>query len=458
MLKKKQKSSFRDPSGFLFYENEILYRQVNMSYKDNYDHLMKSGLYEKLCTEGLLIQHKEIENHKGFSGDCYKVIQPKIINFISYPYEWCYSQLKDAALTTLQIQKICLEYGMSLKDSSAYNIQFYKGKPIFIDTLSFEMYEKGAPWVAYKQFCEHFLAPLALMSYTDIRLNQMLRIYLDGIPLDLASKLLPAKTKMSFSLLMHLHWHAKMQKKYEDKGNASDNVKIKQLNLTAIIESLESAVKKLKRIKQETEWGEYYSFTNYSDKSFKHKEDTITSFLKKIKPEILWDLGANIGVFTQIAAKRGVSCVAFDIDPLAVESHYQLIKENREENILPLIINLKNPSPAIGWNNEERMSFRQRSNPDTVFALALIHHLAISNNLPLDKIAGFFYGLCTNLIIEFVPKTDSQVQKLLLSREDIFSDYNEDAFEKTFTSYFNIKAKVKIVDSKRTVYWMVKKL
>ena len=219
---------------------------------------------------------------------------------------------------------------------------------------------------------------------------------------------------------MHLHWHAKMQKKYEDKGNASAKIKTKTLNLTAIIESLESAVKKLKIVKQDTEWEEYYTFTNYSDESFKHKEEIIINIVEKIKPESLWDLGANTGLFTQIAANQGTPCVAFDIDPLAVEAHYHSIKQNGEENILPLIIDLTNPSPAIGWNNEERMSFRQRKIPDTVFALALIHHLAISNNLPLEKVAEFFSGICNNLIIEFVPKSDSQVQKLLSSRRGYF--------------------------------------
>ncbi len=450
-------SSFRDPSGFLFDEDGILLRQVNKCYQKDYDFLMNSSLYDKLTSEGLLITHKEHDSHKGFKPDCYKIIEPDLINFISYPYEWSFSQLKDAAITTLMIQKTALQHGMILKDSSAYNIQFQNGRPIFIDTLSFEIYHDGQPWGAYRQFCQHFLAPLALMSHTDIRLNQMMKIYLDGIPLDLASKLLPFKTKIRISLLMHLHLHTGAQKKYRNKGSASKNTKISRSNLFALIQSLLSAVRRLRLKGQNTEWGDYYSFTNYADQSFTHKKEIITGFIKAINPETIWDLGANTGEFTQIGSQYGIQCVAFDIDPLAVDSHYTYIRNQQIENILPLVMDLTNPSPSIGWNNKERMGFLQRPLPDTVLALALIHHLAISNNLPLNKIASFLSELSDNLIIEFVPKTDSQVQKLLESRKDIFINYNEETFVRDFELYFKIRAKETIAESNRVIYWMTRK-
>ncbi|MCK9423299.1 MAG: hypothetical protein M0Q38_11940 [Bacteroidales bacterium] len=457
MLTKIQKSSFRDPSGFLFYENETLLRQVNACYQDDYELLMNSGLYASLVKKNLLIPHKEVHGHKGLNDKAYKVIEPEKVAFISYPYEWSFSQLKDAALTTLEIQKIALHYGMTMKDGSAYNIQFHKGTPIFIDTLSFEIYHDGKPWEAYKQFCQHFLAPLALMSYTDIRLNQLLKLYLDGIPLDLTSRLLPFRTKVSFSLLMHLHLHAKSQTKYESKGSAGKNIKIKYTNLVALIESLISTVRKLRLKNQNTEWGEYYTFTNYSDRSFAHKKDIVDRYLKDIKPRTLWDLGANTGEFTRIASRQEVNCIAFDIDPLAVDSNYKYIKQQKITNILPLVMDLTNPSPAIGWNNKERMAIRKRSHPDTILALALVHHLAISNNLPFSKISKFLSRLSDNLIIEFVPKTDSQVKKLLESRKDIFGDYHEEAFIKEFEVFYTIQAKEKVSDSERVVFWMKRK-
>ena len=271
-------SSFRDPSGFLFHKNGILYRQINNSYKDEFNLLMDSGLCQMLIEKKLLIPHNESSIAPLEPSTAYKVIEPELIPFISYPYEWSFSQLKDAALTTLEIQKIALEFGMTLKDSSAYNVQFKNGKPIFIDTLSFEKYTEGEPWKAYKQFCQHFFAPLALMAHKDIRLSQLLQVFIDGIPLDLASKLLPTKTKTMFSILSHIHAHAKSQKHYESKKVDVKKVKIGKRSFIGIIESLNSGVKKLKWTPENTEWGDYYSDTNYSDASFNHKKELVSYF------------------------------------------------------------------------------------------------------------------------------------------------------------------------------------
>ena len=210
-------ASFRDPSGFLFTRQGVLYRQVNQLYRENYDRLMTSGLAEKLIRGGWLIPHTEVDAPPADASLAYKVIRPELLDFISYPYEWSFSQLQDAALNTLAIQKMALESGMALKDASAYNMQFHHGRAVLIDTLSFEVYREGEPWVAYRQFCQHFLAPLALMAYTDVRLSQLLRVYIDGIPLDLAARLLPGKTRWDLGLATHIHLHAAAQQRYSDK-------------------------------------------------------------------------------------------------------------------------------------------------------------------------------------------------------------------------------------------------
>jgi hypothetical protein len=446
------RGSFRDPSGFLFIHDDEIYRQINIGYKDDYDLLMSSGLYEKLVSEELLIPHVEVDLKHAKTDTAYKIIKPEIIDFISYPYEWSFSQLKDAALATINIQKIAMEYGMSLKDSSAYNIQFRRGKPVLIDTLSFEKYEEGKPWVAYKQFCQHFLAPLALISFKDVRLSQLSRVYIDGIPLDLASKILPFGSRFNFSLLMNIHLHAKSQDKYASKPVNVKEYRISRTNLLALLSNLESTVKKMKWLPKGTEWGDYYNMTNYSDDSFQHKAALVEKFFEKTNARSVWDLGANTGVFSRIASNKGVGTIAFDIDPVAVEKNYLQCVRNHESKILPLILDLANPSSDIGWNNEERMSFKGRGLPDTVFALALIHHLAISNNLPLGKIAKFFSEICKYLIIEFVPKSDSQVKKLLSTREDIFDEYNKECFEREFKKYFEIECSEIISGSERTLY------
>jgi len=453
-------ASFRDPSGFLFTRNGVLYRQINRAYSKDYARLIDSGLYEKLVKAGLLIAHVDVDQPPAESAPAFKVIQPERVPFISYPYEWSFSQLKDAALATLSIQKRALKLDMSLKDASAYNIQFTRGKATLIDTLSFEIYKEGEPWVAYKQFCQHFLAPLALMAYRDIRLSQLLRIYIDGVPLDLASELLPAKTKLNFGLLTHIHVHAGAQKRYSDKTvapRAKGAGGMTRQALTGLIESLESTVKKLTWKPAGTEWGDYYENTNYTDSAFEHKKQLVKEWSAEKKPALVWDLGGNTGVFSREAASSGAYTVSFDIDPAAVEQNYRVVKAQKEQNILPLVLDLTNPSPALGWDNAERDSFGARGPVDMALALAVIHHLAISNNVPLPQLADFFAAHCKWLVIEFVPKSDSQVQKLLASREDIFPNYTREGFEAAFSERFSIRKSESVRDSERILYLMERK-
>jgi ribosomal protein L11 methylase PrmA len=449
--------SFRDPSGFVFYQNDSIYRQVNNIYKDNYDHFMNSGLYKKLVESGLIVSHKEVSMDYKKTDDAYKILNPEFVPFISYPYEWSFSQLKDAALTTLKIQKIALDFDMTLKDASAFNVQFIKGKPVFIDTLSFEKYREGQFWIAYRQFCQHFLSPLTLISYKDVRLHQFFRVFIDGIPLDFTSSLLPLRTWLRFPLLSHIHFHAKSQKHFSNKTVGTSDRKMSRLAFWGVIDSLEGIIKKMKWQPRGTEWADYYEDTNYSSDAFNHKLTLVDEFLSQIDAKTVWDLGANIGTFSRLSTKRGMHTISFDIDPAAVEKNYLTCVEEDETNMLPLLIDLTNPSPSLGWEHLERLSFIKRGPVDAVLALALIHHLAISNNLSLNKIAGFFNKICNSLIIEFVPQSDSQFQRLRLTRDSDFSNYTQEVFENEFQKYFRIQKSTGIKGSDRTLYIMQKK-
>jgi hypothetical protein len=447
-------ASFRDPSGFLFRRDGILYRQVNLVYAQEYMRLMESGLYARLVKANLLVPHTESDIEPVDHKLAFKILRPESVPFISYPYEWSFGQLKDAALATLSIQKRALKLRMSLKDASAYNIQYYKGRPTLIDTLSFETYKEGEPWVAYRQFCQHFLAPLALMAYRDVRLSQLLRVYIDGIPLDLASALLPARTRWNLGLASHIHLHASAQKRYAEVAvsEVRGNRKLTKNALLALIESLQATIRKLEWKPAGTEWADYYTANNYTDAAFEHKKVLVGDWLSRIGAKSVWDLGANTGIFSRVAAETGANVISSDIDPAAVEVNYRLVKEKKEENLLPLVLDLTNPSPAIGWDNRERDSFLQRGPADATLALALVHHLAISNNLPLGRVAEFFAACGEWLIVEFVPKNDSQVQKLLRSRQDIFSEYTQPGFEKAFGEWFSIVESSAVRDSERWLF------
>ena len=449
-------ASFRDPSGFVFKQDGKIYRKVNPEYLAQYKHLMNSGLYEAMIKENLMVNHEEVDN----DSDEGIVIHPEQIPFISYPYEWSYEQYKDAALTTLRIQLLALKFEMVLKDASAYNIQFTRARPLLIDTLSFDMYTE-TPWVAYGQFCRHFFAPLLLMTYVDERLGKMMQTYIDGIPIDLADSIL--RGKGGFKTWQHIHLHAKAVKSYGEAGKSDKKpVKLvmKKNLLVSMISSLIRTIEKLKKKTKNTEWANYYSATNYDEVSAKHKETIIKKYLegiRSIKIKLIWDFGANDGRYSRCALECGAEVIAFDIDHNAVDFNYAAARKEKMK-ILPLLLDLTCPSPAIGFANKERNTIDGREKPDVVLMLAIIHHLAISNNLPLKQIAEWTASFCKYLIIEFVPKDDSQVQTLLKTRIDIFPDYTVEGFEIAFSYHYQLCSKMNIEKSKRTLYlWGPKK-
>ncbi|MBA4251663.1 MAG: SAM-dependent methyltransferase [Chlorobiaceae bacterium] len=457
----------RDPSGFIFIFNNKIHRAINYSYQQNYEHLLSSGLYEKLTSEGLLISHTELNkddfaNSEERLNNCYKIISPVQIEFISHPYELSFEQLKDAALTTLSIQKIALEYKMSLKDASAYNIQFLNCKPILIDTLSFEIYKEGYPWIAYKQFCQHFLAPLLLMKYKDIRFHKFSSNFVDGIPLDLANSLLPLKSKLDPKIFLHISLHSKAQRKFQDKKIKFLKKSFSKQSFIGLIDNLFSLVKNLKLNLEKkknhktanSNWIEYYETGILSPEYLNDKIKLVTNLVNQANPKTIWDLGSNLGMVSKIAAAENVKIICFDSDPVVINQIYINCKERNLSNIFPSVLDLVNPSPASGWMLSERASFLDRQAPDLVMALALIHHLAIANNIPLSSLAHFFSRVSKKLIIEFVPKTDPNVQLLLRNREDIFSQYDENSFVDEFGKYFKILFSQKNSGSERVLYFM----
>jgi hypothetical protein len=450
-------ASFRDPSGFIFMRDGVVYRQINPSARADYERLLASGLYDALVKSGDLVRHEEDALDRSPDGLAFRVIRPDRISFISYPYEWCFSQLKDAALLTLRLQKTAIAHGMALKDATPYNIAFSNGRPIWIDTLSFEEL-KPEPWVAYAQFCQMFLAPLALMSKVDIRLQQLLKSGIDGVPLDLASRLLPASSRLRPGLLMHLHLHASAQRRLATTNGSTiakrSSKPFSKSALVGLIDNLARTVEHLEWAGARTTWGNYYEATNYTDAAFAHKRLIVESTLDRLQPGHVWDLGANDGTFSRLASTRGVPTIAFDIDPVAVERNYRQAVRDGDRMILPLLLDLTNPSGNYGWANEERDALADRGPADLALVLALVHHLAIGHNVPLERIAAYLGRLARALVIEFVPKADSQVQRLLASRVDIFANYTQEGFERAFSTVFNLEQAIPVQDSVRTIYIM----
>lgn len=451
-------SSFRDPSGFLFHRQRALYRSVAPSYARHYDALVGGGLYHELTTAELLIPHEEAAPWDDETRAAHRILRPEVLPFVSYPYEWCFGELKAAALATLEIQQHALARGMILKDASAYNVQFRRGRPVLIDTLSFEIYQQGAPWVAYRQFCEHFLAPLMLMSRVHIDAGRFLREFLDGVPLEVAARMLGARASVSPSALIHIRLHAKSIRRFGDT-NAATPRRLRSMSrraLGALVENLAAAVRGLEWRPRGTQWADYGQTHGYAPETLEAKHRIVADQLARARPAVVWDLGANTGDFSRLAVRSGASVIAFDADPAAVELSYQQVVAEGEPRLLPLLMDLANPSPSLGWDLRERMSLVDRGPADAILALALVHHLAISHNLPFDLIAQSLARLGRDLIIEYVPKSDPQAQRLLRSRADIFGAYDREAFERAFRLWFRVIECVDLPGSGRTIYWMAR--
>lgn len=449
-------SSFRDPAGYLVTEGGRLYRVVTEKGGVGYRLLRTSGLYDHLTKRGWLIPHEELASSPlPTPSAC--VLAPLLIPFISYPYEWSFSQLKDAALLTLDIQREALLKDMSLKDASNYNIQFMGSRPFFIDTLSFEQ-RSDFPWVAYGQFCRHFLAPLALMAAGNMDINRTLIAFLDGLPLTTALELLPLTQRLRWGLFLHLGLHARSQKRHQD-ANTTLSQKGGQLffgvkKQLALVDSLYQTVLALKKPRIKTEWGDYLStMDHYSSRAEGEKKRIVEKIAAENRPAMVWDLGGNVGHYSRLFSSRGLRTICFDGDPLCVDANYLEAKKENNEILLPLLMDLANPSPAIGWEHCERQSFLQRGPADLVLALALVHHLRITANIPLVRLGSFFASCSRKLLIEFVPKTDPMVKKLLLNRSDIFTDYSQMEFEKSFGQHFRLVQKWSLPESARLLYY-----
>jgi SAM-dependent methyltransferase len=449
-------ASYRDPAGFVFERDGVLYRQIAPSFADDWDAFEASGLAARLAAEGLLVPHEEADPALAAEPGAYRVIRPERVVFVSYPYEWSFSQLKDAALLTLRSQVLANESGMTLRDASAYNVQFRGAQPVLIDSLSFERATPGAPWAAYRQFCEHFLAPLALMAHVDVRLGSLLKGHLEGVPLDLAARLLPARTRLSFGLGPHIHLHARAQRRYatrpEAAGEGGDGARLSSSRQSTLLESLRSAVAGLAWRPEGTEWADYADRTSYDEAATEAKVHAVTQALFAAGGRRVWDLGANTGRYSRVAADLGRSVVAFDIDPAAVERAYLALRTEGRTDILPLLADLTAPSPDNGWANAERRSLLARADADVVLALALVHHLAIGRNVPLPFVAALFARLAGDAIVEFVPKDDPMVRRLLAARRDVFPGYSIEGFRSAVAPHFAIASETPIAGTSRTLF------
>jgi len=437
--------SFRDPAGYVFAEEGRLFRRILPAGREDFRRFTESGLAGKLIEGRRLVPFTPLTEEKDGS----LLLRLEALPFISYPYEWSFSQLRDAGLLTLELMREALRHDLILKDASAFNIAFRGGEAVFLDHTSFTVCRENEPWRAYRQFVMHFLAPLVLMKKVDLRCLSLFRADLGGIPLDLASRLLPWTTRFNPDILFHIHLHARFDRRYSADTRERKIPPMPKKRLENLIRSLQDCLGGLDISAQNTQWADYYEHTSYSDASFRFKQERAEAFCREISPRSVCDLGANTGVFSEIAARHAGEVIAADIDPQAVERLYALSRKIR--NLHPVLLDLNNPSPDLGVFNEERRSFLSRCRCDLALGLALVHHLRISGNWTPEQIARLFGSVAPNALVEFVPAEDVQVKRLMRGREQVYTDWTLDHLLAAFRPYYANYEIEPIPDSPRSL-------
>jgi hypothetical protein len=460
-------ASFRDPLSYVFESNGEIYRAVRAAGELDLDFLSGCGLLDELVGAGLMVDHDDLGRGALAQSADLRILKPLKLNLISYACEWTFAQLKAAALLTLEIQLRALRRGMTLKDASAFNVQFVGARPIFIDTLSFTRVVADGPWVAYRQFCEHFVAPLALMSSRGLGALWSWTPSLDGVSLPEASSALPLRSWLRAGVLMHVHLHALSGR--SAKGRTLDVRQAAPLNNPAaappprldfalrLTESLKGAVQSLKWTPKATSnWSGYRAENTYSDADAAAKAEFVRLCCAELRPATALDLGANDGLYSALLAGEGICVTAVEADRACSEQIFQMASQSWPDRISTLRIDLTNPTPAHGWAGRERASFQERARSDLVLALALIHHLSIARHVPFERVAAFFASLGRDLIVEYVPLTDPMATKLLQARSGPVEAvaYSEEAFGHGFSQHFETLRRSEPVAGGRILFWM----
>ena len=451
-----ERGSFRDPAGKIFYINEKVFRKITIDGQARIDFLSKNNLLKESIDKKFLIPTKKItDNHEyNFSKDDV-IFEHERIPYISYPYEWSFSQLKSAALHHLNFHLFLLENNATLIDASAYNIQFLGAKPIFIDFLSIKEYEEGEFWNGHKQFCENFLNPLILKSKKGISFNNWFKGNLEGIHTSDLNSLLSIFDKFSYNIFVQVY----LLNKLDENAKSKKDLKIKKnkknfpkKNFIAMLFQLKKFIFSLKDKKKITIWDDYSQNNTYKNDEEIKKIQCVEKFCNYNKFQKLADIGCNNGLYSQLALKNNCKyVVGFDFDINAIDQAFQKSYSNNL-NFLPLFFDASNPSSNIGWSESEREGFIKRGKFDAIIALAFEHHLAIAKNIPLEEVINWLMRLAPKGLIEFVPKNDETVQKMLELKGDIFKDYNIDNFEKFIKKNGKILDKSTISASGRTIY------
>jgi ribosomal protein L11 methylase PrmA len=456
--------SFRDRDSRVVVSGDAIYRALSPEGAEDWRALSGSPLLDQLTAAGELIGTREVDaSVLGESGDLLPtgvemVLEHDRVPFVSYPYEWTFSMLQDAAKLQLELGVAAIDAGLTLKDATPYNVQYLGSQPTFIDVGSFEKITEGEPWIAYRQFCMLYLYPLLFQAHKDIPFQPWMRGSIDGIqPID-AIKVFSLRDRLRRGVFIHTSLHARLDRRAHKSGpgSAEENKNTRQVKpkqIQAQLQSMHRMISKLKWKTGETSWSGYRQSNTYSDNDDKRKQGFVAEVAAAEKPALTWDMGCNDGAYSRIAAENSERVVAFDFDHATVEALYRSLREEGNTKILPLVSNLADPSPALGWRGLERKTLVDRGAPDLMLALALIHHVSISANIPIADFLQWARDMETTLLIEFPKRTDPMVRALLANKQDGANpDYEEENFERELERRFTVRRREELPSGDRILY------
>ncbi|MBI4775660.1 MAG: methyltransferase [Deltaproteobacteria bacterium] len=439
--------SFRDRNGRVVYTAEGVFRLLSDHALRQWEALSKTLFFQRLMSDGKIVETERVHPEPralthGIDGNWAAVLKHRTVPFVSYPYEWCFGMLQDAALLQLELLRAALDEDMILKDASAYNVQWIGTRPIFIDVPSFEEWEAGEPWIGYRQFCQLFLYPLFLQAYKNVSFQPWLRGQIDGIDPEQFNRLMSLRDLARPGVFSHVFLQAKMQARYgssdKDIRTTMKSVGFHKNLILSNVDRLRKIVRRLSLKPRESEWSDYERFHTYTNEDLERKAAFVRRAVHSRPWNLVWDLGCNTGAFSRIASENARYVVAMDADHLAVERFYQALRSEGREAILPLVMNLSDSSPDLGWRGLERKSIVGRGKPDLTLCLALIHHLVITANIPLPELVDWLAALGTDLVIEFILKEDPMVRTLLRNKADHYDDYDLAVFEGSLSASFEV--------------------
>jgi hypothetical protein len=456
-------ASFRDPASTVFYAGGKVLRGLGDQASKDWETLSATAFFPRLLADGKVVGTKladpAVLEDPALRERFTSVLEHERIPFVSYPYEWTFSMLKDAALLHLDVLLAALDEGMTMKDGYAYNVQWRGAAPAFIDVGSFERLKGSEPWAGYRQFCATFLYPLMLQAYKDVGFQPWLRAQIDGIePSQMRGLFSSSRDKVRGGVLKHITLHSAMEARFKESSTQGVRKELEEAGFSkdlsvGMAKSLRKLIAGLDWERSSSTWSDYQETSTYSAGERETKARFVEEALAGPRLGEVWDLGGNDGTYSYIAARNADHVVLVDGDEVCIDAAYRHLRDEGNTQILPLVMNLADPSPGLGWRGKERTAFFDRSRPDAVLALALVHHLAISANVPLAEIVDWLWATGARVVVEFVHRDDPMSQRLLSNKPDgLFSDYRTEDFERLLADRFEIDRQETLPSGTRTLY------